>query len=305
MLVNSIKKMYFYGIIFLVLIISNILVSCNKFTNSHVDVDSNKKIELTINYILPNYVYNNKDELFNDFYLDFYNYINTCSGGSAHLKRYDIESVDDLYDICRGFDKKSATGFPLVGDILAPYFLYQRRKSNFEEQKNKDFFVGHCLRNNKYIKFLYFLEKFFYHFRMDEGYTGPESEGKHPYGSDFFASSYASIIDTTKFFYYTKDTLPVFFYDTKNIPDLYDKIPGILTTPFDKNITISYDISSNNRFSLPTNLDCYAYQFIGWYTDPNFTSEPLTHINNTFITNNKIDENNNTITLYAKFIDKS
>lgn len=303
------KKCIFINFaIFLFLIISTILSSCSKFTKSNssniLNGDTPKQeINLTINYVLPDYIYNSKDELFYDFFLDFYEYICLSPGGSNRLKNYGIENINDFYNICSNFYKSSATGFPQVGNILSPYFLYQRRGSNFKEQKDKDFFIGYCLRNNKYVKFFDFLETFFYHYRMDEGYTGPISEGKDPYGSDFFASSYASIIDTVKFFYYTKDTLPVFFYEKNNIPNLYDKIPGILQKPFDTKNSFTYDLNSDLGYALPTNFNCYAYQFIGWYNEPNFSSDPITHIDNTYITNNNINSDNNTITLYAKFID--
>ena len=297
MIINRIK---FIGKCIVIVIIFFIIY--NVFVSSRYFAKTNKTIQLNINYVLPEYIYNSKDELFNDFFFDFYNYISAKPSGPSHLKSYNIKNVDDLYNICKYFDKKNATGFPHVGDILAPYFLYQRRGSNFEEQKNKDYFIGYCLRNGKYVAFFNFLEKFFYYYRMDEGYTGPASEGKDPYGSDFFASPYASIIDTVKFFYYTKYTLPSFFYDNKNIPDLYDKIPGILKTPFDKNVTISYDTSSSDEYTLPANFDCYAYKFDGWYTNSNFNSSPISHIDSTYITINNINEDNNTITLYAKFI---
>lgn len=260
-----------------------------------------ENINLTINFILPNYIYINKDELFYDFFNEFYNYIINKDGGTNHLLHNNINSVDDLYKICKTWDKKSATGLPYVGSVLGKYFLYQRKNSNFVEQKNYDYFVGHCLNNDRFVDFLYFAKTFFYHFRMDEGYTGSTEEGKDPYGSDFFASSYASIIDIAKFFYYTKDSLPSYFISKKNIPNLYDTIPGVLKNNFNKSITVSYNTKDNTSFVLPNNFDCYGFNFIGFYTNSNYDSEAVSHIDNDFIVNNNLLLEDNAITLYAKF----
>jgi hypothetical protein len=250
---------------------------------------------------LPNYIYNNKDELFDDFFNEFYNYILSKEGGEYYLQKNNINSLDDLYNMCKSWEDKSSTGLPAVGNILSKYYLFQRIGSNFVEQSHFDYFIGHCINNNRFVDFLYYLKDFFYHFRMDEGYTGEKSEGKDPHGSDFFASSYASIIDTAKFFYYTKDTLPDYFIRKKNIPNLYEQIPGILKNDFDATITISYDTKIKESFTLPSNFDCYGFKFIGFYTDQLFSDSPITHIDNDFIIKNDIISNDNTITLYAKF----
>lgn len=296
-------------IIALLLIISNICQSCNNLNKTNdnytmsIQQNSNlpKTLDLNIQFVFPKYIYDSKDDLFHDFFSEFYNYIKNRPGGQSYLKYYNINNVDDVYKICKTWDKKSEVGMPLVGKIFSPYFLCKAIGSDIEDQKKYDFFVGYCLNNDKFVDFLFFIKTFFYHFRLDEGYTGKLSEGKDPYGSDFFANSYASVIDTAKFFYYTKETLPTYFIDKKNIPDLYDKIPGILKKPFNKNISITYDTIQNAAFELPHDFDCYGFDFIGFYTDPEFKSEVVNYIDNDFITAYDIIDNNNIITLYAKF----
>ena len=304
------KNKHVMPFLFLLLfIISNICQSCNNLNSSQNDFsklsqkDYNlpSNIDLNIHFVLPKYIYNSKDDLFYDFFIEFYNFVINIPGGQSHLKTCNIKSVGDVYTACKSWDKNSGVGLPVVGKAFSQYFLHEEKGGDFENQKNYNFFVGYCLNNDKFVDFLYFMQTFFYHFRLDEGYTGKRSEGKDPHGSDFFASSYASIIDTAKFFYYTKDTLPSYFKIKKNIPDLYDKIPGILKTPFDNNIFITYDTKTNNAYTLPHDFDCYGYKFIGYYTDPEFKSMPISYVDNDFIATNNLIANDNAITLYAKF----
>ena len=307
-------------IVFLLLFIFNICNSCNLNTNSNDNsflhnsssIDNSNiaiegkpiirnNIDITINLVLPNYIYNNKDELFYDFFGYFYNYIINTKNGLKHLKKYNINSVDDLYRICKTWDDDSSMGLPDVGFVLGDYFMHLEVGSNFILQKQYDTFVSYCLNNNKFIDFLYFDKKFFYHFRKDEGYTGSVENGKNPLGSDFFASPFASIVDTAKFFYYTKESLPPFIIMRKNVPKLYDMIPGVLKKPFYNKFTIYYNLKNNIPYVLPHNFDCYGFDFVGYYMDKNYSSKMISQIDNDFILNNNLDSKNNSITLYARF----
>ena len=292
--------------IFLIIISLSLLLSVFSswtFSNDKVSISSDlpDNVNLTINFVLPDYIYLNKEDLFNDFFYEFYSYIVSKKDGAQHLSSYNIKNVDDLYAICKNWDNKSGVGFPIVGNALGKYFLTQKIGSNFVEQKQFDTFLGYCLNNNKFLDFLYFDKTFFYHFRLDEGYTGSLADGKDPYDSDFFASTYASIIDTAKFFYYTKDSLPTYLVHKKNIPKLYDIIPGVLTNNFNESISISYNTKNNVPFTLPDDYNCYGFKFAGYYTEPNFSSDSITHIDNDFIINNNLLKEQNYIMLYAKF----
>lgn len=287
--------------LFLIILTSLSLSSCANSDTSKKIVKLPDSINISVNFVLPDYIYNSKDEIFNDFFAEFYNYILSKDGGAYYLQKNNINSLDDLYKMCKSWDDKSSTGLPKVGNILSKYYLFQRVGSNFVEQSHFDYFIGYCINNNKFVDFIYFLRDFFYHFRMDEGYTGEKSAGKDPNGSDFFASSYASIIDTAKFFYYTKETLPDYFISKKNIPNLYDKIPGLLKNNFNSSMTISYDTKSDLGFALPNDFNCYGFHFLGFYTDDILSSDCVSYINNDFIIKNNIISNNNSITLYAKF----
>ena len=297
------KPMCIIIVLFIISIITNSCSFRNKDSVNHSRnslIDSPKYIDITIDYVLPEYIYNSKDDLYIDFYSYLYQYIINEHGenGIATLNLCGMTSLEDALRICKEWDDNDATGLPLVGKAFAPYFAYKKLGSNFVEQKDKNYFIGYCIRNNRFIDFLYFLRKFFYHFRIDEGYTYTREDGsvKNPGGSDFFASPYASIIDTTKFFIYNKDTLPSYFYQANNIPMLYDKIPGLLKEDFIRQVNYNYEISEGSEIILPNNFDCYGFKFLAWYTDQNFNSNPLSTIDSEFIKNS-----GNSIRLYAKF----
>ena len=309
-------------IIYLILLFNIIIITnCGNFINNDQNtgntsilVDTNNTIKLpnqvkiNIKYHLPSSIYNSKDELFNDFIKDLYEYIitNHPSKGIPHLKSLNINSVEDALKICKDWNDNDSTGLPLVGKAFSPFFLHNDAGGTFERQKEKDCFVGYCFKENKYIDFLYFLKTFFYHFRIDEGYTIINFDGSitNPEGSDFFASSYASIIDTAKFFYYTKDTLPYYFISLKHIPELYDKIPGVLKTPFNREEIITYDTTFNKAYPLPNTFNCYGYKFLGWNESDNSNIDYIDKIDNSLIENHILDIFDNdklTIDLYANF----
>ena len=295
--------------IFSIMLLGFVLVatSCNAPKVSHesskvisnVPISTNNDIDLTINFIIPDYIYNSKDDLFNDFFSSFYNFIITeYPNDIPHLNSYGVYTLDDALRICKEWTYGDGTGLPLVGKVYSPYFLYMRQGSNFVEQKDKNTFLGYCLKNNKFVDFFYFLRTFFYHFRIDEGYVRSDDKGNliNPEGADYFASSYASVIDTAKFFIYSKDDLPYYFYITDNIPNLYDQVPGLLKTPFTNQLNITYDTLKNEKYNLPNNFNCYGFEFCGWYLDKGFNSEKIFNIDESII--NQAGTN---ITLYGKF----
>ena len=295
-------------------VISNIILcclilistSCNISKNTtkapniiSESISTNSNINITINYVLPNYIYNSKDDLFNDFFSSLYNFIiNEYPDAIPRMNSYGVYTLDDALRICKEWNYNDGTGLPLVGKVYSPYFLYMREGSDFIEQKEKNTFLGYCLRNDKLVDFFYFLRTFFYHFRIDEGYVHIDNEGNliNKEGADFFASPYASIIDTAKFFIYSKDNLPAYFYSSKNIPILYEQVPGLLNTPFINQVNLTYDISKENKLQLPNDFDCYGFKFCGWYLAQDFNSDIVTDIDKTII--NKYGTN---ITLYGNF----
>ena len=283
---------------------SNLSNTENSIINESQDLSNTPtnttNIKISINYVFPDFIYNSKNELYNDFFSYLYQYVitNHSETATTHLNECGMYNLDDVLRICKEWDDNDGTGLPLVGKAFSPYFAYRKTGSNFVEQKDKNYFLGYCINNNRFVDFLYFLKTFFYHFRIDEGYTKVNSDGslKNPEGSDYFASPYASIIDTAKFFIYTKETLPAYFYSKNNIPKLYDKIPGLLKEPYSKSDDIIFDMQLNQKTLLPNNFDCYGFVFSAWYQDADFKTKPIEYIDKDFI-----NKNGSNITLYAKF----
>ena len=305
-------------LLLITIIITNYMLFINQQKNSNLNTKSSnnlsesnkifpKTVEISVNYVLPSqHIYNSKEELFNSFFSSLYYYIieEHPDKGIPHLKSLGINSIEDALNVCKNWNENDSTGLPLVGKAFSPYFLQNKAGSDFKYQKDKETFIGHCLRNYEYIEFLYFLKKFFYYFRLDEGYTIIKEDGtiKNPEGTDFFASSYASIIDTAKFFYYSKETLPYYFHSTNNIPNLYDKIPGVLKSQFKNNVTITYDTDKDAGYELPYDLDCYGYKIHAWYDDEDCLEPSIKIINNDFIEKHSFDDkikDKMSITLFA------
>ena len=299
---------YLFVILILIVAIASIGID-NQFmfkNQNTLKIDENEKYnfldtdsKLYINYILPDFIYQNKYDLYNDFFTELYEYvINEHSPyGQTHLHKFNIDSLSDALNVC-GKWEGGVQGMSTVGNAFGKYFAAQKHNTDFNYQKNTNTFVGYCMKNKKFVDFLYFAKTFFYHWRIDEGYTytGPDSKGTDPYGSDFFSMPSASIIDIAKFFYFDKDNLPRYFYIEKNIPNLYDKIPGLLKSRFGKRAIFNYKANTNDEYILPYKFDCYGFEFDGWYFDEDFKGQKITKV-----TRDNIISFGPEITLYAKF----
>lgn len=247
-------------------------------------------INVKIDYVLPDFIYNNLDDLHDSFFTELYNYIinESPKKNVAYLSALNINSLDDALNITRLWDD-TKVGLTIVGYAFAQFYIDKEIGGSFDSQKNKKSFVSYCINNDKFVDFLYFMKEFFYHFRLDEGYTGPKSEGKDPNGSDYFASPMASIVDTAKFFSYNKKSLPSYFYITNNVPNLYDKIPGVLTKEIKNDL---YKVIKSDEYTLLSELNCFGFEFDGWYLNDKKIKK---------ITTKDFSSNVNSIKLYAKF----
>lgn len=168
------------------------------------------------------YHFASKKDLFYAFYRDFYNYILSVDGGS-YLEYYNIHSLND-YLYAHTIYTDTAKGLEYVYILDGPYFLTKKPGGNMLEQIDKPGFIGYCVKNNMYIELIAFLEKFFYYWRLDEGYTDFNDPVKKT-GSDFYYMPADSAVDTAKFFYFDKHTIPGFISARGHIPEMYDNIP--------------------------------------------------------------------------------
>lgn len=241
----------------------------------------------SVTYKLGDNLFVNHKQLYRAFFTDFYYYIKDYKGADYQLERTGAYSVEDFLNICCDYTG-GAAGMSQVGNYYSQYYLRLDTGGNIENQTEKDGFIGYCLANNMYVEFVYFLQDFFYYWRLDEGYTYGPSD---PYGtgSDFLASPWASLVDTAKFFYYTKETLPNYFTG-KTVPTFYDKIPYIVNTN-GSNFIYTYDWEKG--LTLPNNLSIEGYTFLGWYDNPEFNGDVITKIEAGIF---------NDITVYAKIV---
>jgi len=230
-----------------------------------------EKITYRIQYQFPNQIYINKEELFIDFFSDFYDYIVNYLGKEDVLKQKGVNNLNDFLSIAGAWNG-GAAGMGQIGNLAGSYYLRIDVGGDIRNQTAEDGFIGYCLENNRYVEFIYFLQDFFYWWRLDEGYTGGSSDPNNT-GSDFLASAWASLVDTAKFFYYEKDTLPSYFISKGHIPEMYDRIPYIVKT---QNTQLVYEYDWEVGLSLPNDLQIEGYSFLGWYDNPECTGSPLT-----------------------------
>ena len=102
---------------------------------------------------------------------------------------------------------------------------------------------------------------FFAYWRTDEGYTGGQNDPNN-LGNDFFASAWASFVDTCKFFYFTGDTLnnTYSWFKSERVKYALDHIPSV----FEGTFRTTGDI--NNPIYLD-NITREGYEFLGWFDE--------------------------------------
>ena len=117
-----------------------------------------------------------------------------------------------------------------MGFAFHKYFLKAKIGSKIDEQPETSF-IGYCHKNHLFDDFIDFLITFFAWWRNDEGCT---KFNPYNYADDFFASSWAVLVDTCKLFYFSAET--VFHWQSFRVKYVCDNIPGvILHMPKDEN----------------------------------------------------------------------
>ena len=250
--------------------------------------------DFKLEYYFPDYIYLSMDDLHDRFFAELYNYvINIDKNKNSHyLSTLGIHSVEDALKITKLWDG-TKIGLTIVGYAYSQFYLHKDKGGDFDGQRNKKSFVGYCINNNIFVDFLYFAKEYFYHFRLDEGYTGSKELGRDPNGSDYFASPMASVIDTAKMFSYNKKSLPSYFYETGHVPYLYDHVPGLLKEKIKNDL---YKVIKSDEYSLPDNFECFGFKFAGWYEDEEYKSGPIKKITTSYEAGSY-----NRIKLYGKF----
>ncbi|HHX78342.1 MAG TPA: InlB B-repeat-containing protein [Acholeplasmataceae bacterium] len=216
---------------------------------------------MQIKYELNGGVFNPKNDIKVKFYQDLYYFINE----NYNQALAEIEFIEFIH-----------LEPYLIGKYAGKYFLEQKPGSKLEEQ-SEDYFIGYCYKNNKHVNLIKLLIPFFKNWRTIEHCNELNAD-------DFFASSWAALVDTAKYFKFeTKEQLQ----NSKEAPQIKnsDLIWEYMTTYPDAIIEVFETDEKEIVVPIPQRNN---YLFLGWYTDSSFR----------FLFNGKLTKN---ITLYAKW----
>ena len=183
-------------------------------------------------------VYNSKQELFELFFTDFYNFI-VKSNGYEDLKKHNIDNVNDFLKFADYYAEGKENCYAM-GFAFHKYFLQKEEGGQLENQHDTAF-IGYCIKNNKYVDFINFLISFFAYWRNDEHCT---TFDPYNYADNFFTSAWAALVDTCKLFYFTAET--VYWWQSFRVKYCLDNIPGVLLIDniVDNNIRVAgYEVT--------------------------------------------------------------
>jgi uncharacterized repeat protein (TIGR02543 family) len=200
-------------------------------------------ISLKINYELNGGIFSPKNDIKIKFYKDLYDFINKHY--NQVLKK--IEFIDFIH-----------LEPYLIGKYAGKYFLEEKPGTTLEDQ-SEDFFIGYCYKNNIHIHLINLLISFFENWRTIE-------RCNELYADDFFASSWASMVDTAKYFKFeTKEQLK----NSKEAPQIKNSevIWNFMTT-YPGAVIETYD-TNESKIAVPIPKRD-KYLFLGWYKDSKF-----------------------------------
>ena len=195
-----------------------------------------------------------KRALFEAFYGAFYDFIKS-HGGEEDLKSHNVKTKQDFYDYA-DFYADGKQDCYAMGFSFHKYYLEARMNGTLENEPETSF-IGYCMKNNLFQDFLQFLISFFAYWRNDEGCTCMDP---YNYADNFFVSSWAALVDTTKLFYFSSET--VYHWHSFRIKYILDHIPGTFLSELPKE-------------GLPR-LRVAGYQFMGWFESDKEDSKEAT-----------------------------
>lgn len=245
-----------------------------------------------IEYRSTNGIFLDKFAMRSAYFTDFYAFIVAQEGGREHLEKFNIFSAADFVSLAsdwRGNGNNEMTG---IGNVAGSYYLKIEVGGKLEDQPTTHF-IGYCYQNDMWVELIEFLMVFFAYWRTDEGYTGGPSDPNNT-GNDFFASAWASLVDTGKMFYFTSDTLTdIYPWFTKErserVHNALDNVPGCLNF---NNLPHTID---DEDITLPT-LELDGYLFLGWFDNEEGVGNAIKVI--------KADKVEEEIVLYALWREK-
>jgi len=214
--------------------------------------------EFTIKYDLGFEVFYTKRNLYIDFFTDFYNFMVEYT--QANFLRYSIDNAEQFLAFCENWNSNGKDSFGGVGDAFGKYFVAREIGGTLDSQPETSF-IGYCYKNKKYVDFIPHLMEFFAYWRTDEGYTGGPSDPNN-LGNDFFASPWAALVDTCKFFYFTSDNLNDTYpwFRSERVKNALDNVPGLETFNYPTDGTIESPVILIDAVR-------NGYTFLGWFDE--------------------------------------
>lgn len=190
--------------------------------------------------------FNYKDEVKRVFYLDLFNFVNDKNPSV-------LEGIS--------FTEFVSSQPYVIGNLAKNFYLEEKVGSKLEEQSS-DYFIGYCYKQGKYQKLIPHLIHFFALWRDIEGC-------REEFATDFFASSWAALVDSAKFFKYTTED------DLKNSPEApavrdvrilnsIQNCPELITAPTE------VLLGEKSLIPHPRKI---GYNFLGWFADQGFRKQ--------------------------------
>jgi len=207
--------------------------------------------------------YQTKDDLRLAYYTDFYNFL---VEKEFNFSKWEITDLNSFLEFLNTWTYKGRSEMGNIGTAFGSNYLTIEIGGKLEDQPDTTF-IGWCYKNGKYVDFINHLMVFFAYWRTDEGYSKSD-----PNGNDFFASNWASMVDTAKFFYFTSDTLnnTYAWFKSERVKYALDHIPSV------GYVKLKYKEDEGDSITLPTDVTREGYEFLGWFDDKNQKIEVVT-----------------------------
>ncbi|MFA6627431.1 MAG: InlB B-repeat-containing protein [Bacilli bacterium] len=219
---------------------------------------------MIINYQLYGGHWNFKDEVKVSFYRDFYDFVNQYYPGVISEISFDELVIAEPY---------------IIGNTLGKYFLKEVIGGSVDTQPTTHF-IGYCFHHRKYRDLIPHLIDFFGLWRQIEGCGEANA-------TDFFASSWASLVDTAKFFKYTTVEELKVSPEAPSVQD-YRILKSIQNCPEQMPAPLILKVGEQATIPSPRKM---GYKFLGWFSTPDYAGLSVSSLTG----------HDQDITLYAKW----
>ena len=212
-------------------------------------------------HLLNKDIWKSKQDLFKAYYGAFYEFILNAKGGKEDLAKHNISSLEDFYNFADWYAGGMENCYG-IGFAFHDYYHEVCENGKIEDQSQEKF-IGYLYHNDKFTDFLNFLITFCAWWRNDEGCT---RFVPYNHADDFFNSNWATLVDTSKLFYFTAET--VYHWQSFRVKYALDNIPGVILSEYNEEIEVS------SVDELPK-IRVAGYEFKGWVDEEGNTISKL------------------------------